>query len=158
MLSLAARLAVYSPLRVLDGGNRFNVQSIARFLRRTSPNVLTNILESIRVARAFTCYQMLALLEDKFPWPHPLLVIDMLDTFYDESAPLRERLRLVKDCVACLEEHKQRVPVAVSIRPPKPGKEDPTGLLQIIQQAADTLWFQDPELQKKKQPQQLKMF
>jgi hypothetical protein len=157
MLSLAAQLAVYAPLHVLDGGNRFNAREVARFLRQRNAPSISDTLERIRVARAFTCYQMLALLEDKFPWPHPTLVVDLLDTFYDESASLAERRRLLKNCIACLEERKQWAPVAVSVRPPKPGQTDPTGLLEIVKQAADTLWFQNPELEQSSQPQQLSL-
>lgn len=158
MLNLAAQMAVYTPLRVVDGGNRFNAREVARFLRQGNTAEFFSVLERIRVARAFTCYQMLALLEDKFPWPHPTLVIDLLDTFYDESAPLGERQRLLKNCIACLEERKQWAPVAVSVRPPKPGQEDPTGLLEIVRQAADTLWSQNPEAEQSNQPQQLSLF
>lgn len=158
MLNLAAQLAIYSPLRVLDGGNRFNAREVARILRGMNAPDIYAALERIRVARAFTCYQMLALLEETFPWPHPTLVIDLLDTFYDESAALDERLRLVRGCIACLEELKQRAPVAVSVRPPQPGQEDPTGLQGIIQQAADSLWFQNLELEQSNLPRQLNLF
>jgi len=158
MLKLVAQLAVYSPLRVLDGGNRFNAREVARTLRQMNMPDIYTTLERIRVARAFTCYQMLALLEETFLWPHPTLVIDLLDTFYDESAPLDRRLQLAKSCIVCLEELKQKAPVAVSIRPPKPGQDDPTGLLELIRQAADTLWFQEPQLEQNNLLQQLNLF
>ena len=143
MLGFAARLAVRSPLRVLDGGNRFNARQVASMLRSLNAPDLYAALGRIRIARAFTCYQMLALLEETAPGPHPTLVIDLLDTFYDESAPLDERLRLIDGCLAHLHELSRLAPVAVSIRPPQPSQPDPTGLLDIVQQSADSLWYQE---------------
>ena len=63
MLELAARLALTGELRVLDGGNRFNVYPVARIIRRYSPE-LTAALARIRLARAFTCYQAAAMLAE----------------------------------------------------------------------------------------------
>ena len=73
MLTFAARLAVHAPLRVLDGGNQFNAREVARLLRSQNAPDVYAALERIRVARAFTCYQMLALLEQTLrslipPW------------------------------------------------------------------------------------------
>jgi hypothetical protein len=67
MLALTAHLARRGPLRVLDGGNRFNVYRVARFLRPQSGADLSGALERIQVARAFTCYQMLGLLQASPP-------------------------------------------------------------------------------------------
>jgi hypothetical protein len=142
MLGFAARLAIRAPLRVLDGGNRFNARVVASILRNLNAPDLYAALEHIRIARAFTCYQMLALLEETPPSLHPTLVIDLLDTFYDESAPLGERRRLAEGCLVHLKELSRQAPVAVSVRPPPPSQPDPTGLLEIVQQAADSLWFQ----------------
>jgi hypothetical protein len=143
MLAFAARLALHAPLRVLDGGNRFNAREVARLLRGLDAPDLYGALERIRLARAFTCYQMLALLEQTPPEPQPTLVIDLLDTFYDESASLEERRRLIESCIVHLKTLSSLAPVAASVRPPPPSQEDPTGLLEIVQQAADSLWFQE---------------
>jgi hypothetical protein len=48
----------------------------------------------VRLSRAFTCYQMLALLAETPAGGPPTLVLDLLDTFYDESVPLHESRRL----------------------------------------------------------------
>jgi len=98
MLVIAARLALRGPLRVLDGGNRFNAYLVARMLRYLGTDDLTQSLRQIQIARAFTCYQMVKLLEETPVQGFPLLVIDLLDTFYDESAPLDERRRLGQRC------------------------------------------------------------
>jgi len=64
-------------LRVLDGGNRFNVYPVARAVRRYTPN-LTASLGRICLSRAFTCYQMAALLAKTPADGLPILVIDLL--------------------------------------------------------------------------------
>ncbi len=155
MLSLAARLALHTQLRVLDGGNRFNAREAARILRNLNAPDLYEALGRIRLARAFTCYQMLALLEQTPPAPYPTLVFDLLDTFYDESAPLGERRRLVESCIACLRNLTRQAPVVVSLRPPQPPHSDPTGFLETLQQAADSLWFQEGDPSGENSPQPL---
>ena len=144
MLELAARFAQRGPLRVLDGGNRFNAYSVARQLRRAGTQDQTTVLSRIRVARAFTCHQVLSLLENTALEPHPALGIDLLDTFYDESVDVGERRRLALKCAAHLRRLSQLAVVVVSVRPPRPPSTDPTGILQIIQEAADQFVFHEP--------------
>lgn len=141
MLAFAAQLALsYEQVRVLDGGNRFNSYKAAAALRGLGAENLSQALQRIQVARAFTCYQVAALLEKTPELPAPTLVLDLLDTFFDESAPLDERLRLAQECAGRLRQLSQQAPVIASLRPPPPGQPDPTGLLEIIQQAADLQW------------------
>ena len=114
-----------------------------------SESAVNQALEHIQVARAFTCYQMTALLEDAKTDPLPTLVIDLLDTFYDEilgmqhAALLEERRRLAKRCATHLRRLSQRAPVVVSLRPPPPPEPDPGGLIELIKEAADLVWFQE---------------
>jgi len=86
---------------VLDGANRFNAYTVASFARRTliPPEKL---LKSIRIARAFTCYQMATLMGEQLasllrregatellrrPW---VILLGPLTTFLDEDVPERE--------------------------------------------------------------------
>jgi hypothetical protein len=169
MLTLAAHLARRGPLQVLDGGNRFNAYIVARQLRRLGTSDISRpgydlrrCLDRIRVARAFTCYQMAALIDQTMLNGSPTLVIDLLDTFYDESAPLAERRRLAEHCMQRLRQsilapaQPDPVPVlpdlvppvlrepavVVSLRPPPPGQPDPTGLQELVQAAADYVLIQ----------------
>jgi len=145
MLTLAARLAQRGPLCVLDGGNRFNAYTVARELRRAGTLDQTLALSRIHVARAFTCHQVLSLLENTPRQTSPTLVIDLLDTFYDESVNLEERRRLAHICAGHLRRLSQSATVAVSVRPPRPPRTDPTGILEIIQDAADQFVFHQPQ-------------
>jgi hypothetical protein len=86
---------------VLDGANRFNAYTVSSFARREliSPEKL---LKSIRIARAFTCYQMATLMGEQLisllrrgeatellrrRW---VILLGPLTTFLDEDVPERE--------------------------------------------------------------------
>ncbi len=86
---------------VLDGANRFDpymVSSVARRARIPPERLLRNI----RIARAFTCYQMATLIEERLaplikqeestgqsqkPW---VILLGPITTFLDEDVPERE--------------------------------------------------------------------
>ena len=91
LLDLEARLALQGPLHVLVGGNRFDAHRLARLVRRQTVQV-DAILARVQVARPFTCYQTLTLLEQ----PQgiiPLFVLDLLATFAADSISNRESAR-----------------------------------------------------------------
>ena len=92
--SLTVQLALVGSLRVLDGGNSFDGLKLARELRRHTRSYHA-ALNRVQVARAFTCYQMLTLLADTPPLGIPTLVMDPLESFYDENIDLSERQRLL---------------------------------------------------------------
>jgi hypothetical protein len=98
MLAAIARLGEGGAVRILDGGNRFNAYTVAR-AAAGKPEVLNRIT----VSRAFTCYQVLSLLESTPAVQVPFVVLDLLNTFYDESVQVGERKRLLRVCIAHLE-------------------------------------------------------
>jgi hypothetical protein len=138
-LELAAHLAWRGPLRVLDGGNCFNAYRVAGLLRQRTTRVRP-ALTRIRVARAFTCYQALALLQTSPEGPTPTLVLDLLSTFYDENVQLEERRRLLEASAAELHRLGRRAPVGVGVR--LPGKEIPgqAELLDLLETFAGPVW------------------
>jgi hypothetical protein len=86
---------------VLDGANRFDPYMVSSFARKAliSPK---RLLKRIRIARAFTCYQMTTLIGERLtyllrkegkiaqvqrPW---VILIGPLSTFLDEDVPERE--------------------------------------------------------------------
>jgi hypothetical protein len=86
---------------VLDGANRFDPYTVSSFARKVSisPEVL---LKRIRIARAFTCYQMATLMGEKLTeffrrestiaqmqktW---VILLGPIVTFLDEDVPERE--------------------------------------------------------------------
>ncbi|HSQ17139.1 MAG TPA: hypothetical protein VLM83_05525, partial [Anaerolineales bacterium] len=86
MTALTARLVQQGAVRLLDGGNSFDGYGLARALHQQTPRWQA-ALKRISVARAFTCYQMATLLAQTNAVPLPTLVLDLLDTFYDENTP-----------------------------------------------------------------------
>jgi hypothetical protein len=80
---------------VLDGANRFDPYAVSSFARKESLSPET-LLKSIRIARAFTCYQMATLMGEKLksaigqvrkPW---VILLGPITTFLDEDIPERE--------------------------------------------------------------------
>jgi len=114
--ALTIQLALAGAVRVLDGGNHFDGLKLARELRHQGRDYHA-ALERAEVARAFTCYQMAALVEDTRPDSTPTLVTDLLGTFYDENIDLPEREQLLKQVLGRLERLGQRAPVFVSAEP-----------------------------------------
>lgn len=149
LLGLAARLAQRAPLRVLDGGNCFNAYIVALALRQQTTDV-TAALERIRVSRAFTCYQMVTLLEETPATPVATLVLDFLATFRDENVPLGERFRLLRICLERLDCLASVAPLLVSASPdsgpPMSGRhgrgqlQPDDRLLALLEEAADRVW------------------
>jgi hypothetical protein len=111
-LRMAARAMTHgSSIAVVDGGNRFNVHLLARFARerRIDPDAF---LRRIYVSRGFTCYQMEQAIINRLPAflrsidSRTALVFGLLDTFYDEQAPLREVQQILRRLLGALAEMK----------------------------------------------------
>ena len=115
--ALTAELAICGAVTVLDGGNRFPAYQVMRMLRRRTPNILPTA-SRIFLRRAFTCHQMLALLESTPSLHQPYIVLDLLATFHDENVPNEEVSRLLDRCLAQLERLRLEAPVIVSLAPP----------------------------------------
>lgn len=144
MLEMAARLATAGTLRVIDGGNQFNAYVVARAVRRRTAR-MEEALTNIRVARAFTCYQMLVMLADTPENSHPTLVLDLLSTFYDENVRLAESRRLLAASIDHLRRLSETAPLMVSVRPPGSASEpERAELLEMLRQAAHQVWITEP--------------
>lgn len=117
MLDLAARLALYGQLYVLDCGNRSDMYHVAKELRlRTHDPAMK--LKNIHLSRAFTCYQVSALVKQVVPsLGVPVLVFDLLSTFLDESVGVRESVALFTETMDRMQEISRIAPVMVSAKP-----------------------------------------
>ncbi len=141
----AASLALSCPVRVLDGGNGFDALAIARLVRRQTHRVEAS-LGRIRVARAFTCYQVAALLAGLEAGAAPILALDLLATFGDENVLAAERLRLLRQCLAHLKRLAGQAPLLVSVSLPVSAApaSQMDGYLALLMDAADNVWrFED---------------
>lgn len=137
MTNLIARLALMDTVRVLDGGNCFDLYGLARALRRQAL-ASDFVLERIQVARAFTCYQTVTLLEDTPVSPAPTLILELLSTFRDENISIAERKRLLGLCIPQLHRLSRQASLAISI--PSRSREQPEELLMMLKEAADQIW------------------
>lgn len=160
LLSNLHRLAERSPLTVLDGGNRFNAYLVARGARGQ-----TDLLERITVSRAFTCYQMLTLLETTpaplascqrdcaraarsrpAALPRPILILDMLNTFYDESVRVHERRRLLESCIFHLDRLSQPAGGAVTVHPPAVPSPEAIEFVRMLETHAADMFLPEQHL------------
>jgi len=114
---LTAELALQGSVTVLDGGNRFQPYRVAQLLRQKTVEV-NRAAKRIFIRRAFTCTQMLALLENTPSFRQPYLLLDLLGTFYDDHIPAHEARRLLDCCLRQVERLGQFAPVVVTLAPP----------------------------------------
>ena len=138
MLALVARMAVAGPLLALDAANEFDAYHVARLIRKQTRK-LDQTLGRVRVARAFTCYQVLALFQQLPVSPVPHVVFDLPATFYDESVPLGESRRLLQVVLGHVERLRRDAPIVISVRPTRSGRR--TELLQAVVDRADHLFM-----------------
>ncbi len=112
-----AELALRGPLTVLDGGNRFPAYHLIRLIsgRIFDPS---SVLQHTFIRRAFTCHQVLAMLEGTLTLPQPCILLDLLATFYDEQVPVQEVRRLLDGALRQVERLCQVSPVLVTATPP----------------------------------------
>ena len=107
---LAAAAAAWGAARgtsvlVVDAANRFDPYGLVREARGRglAPR---EVLAQVRVARAFTCHQLVRLVEEILPpalTPGCLvIVLGPVSLFYDEQVPLAERRRLFRDLTQLL--------------------------------------------------------
>jgi len=138
---LLAELALHGPLTVLDGGNCFPAFRLLRHLHFRTPDSEAASAR-ILVRRAFTCYQMLALLEGTPELPQPCIVLVLLATFYDEQIVEREIQRLLANCLRELERLARLAPLLVTLSPPR--AQTRAALVEQVCARADRLYL--PEL------------
>ncbi len=129
-LALTAQIALQRPVWVVDGGNRFDALWVAEYIA-SGGKPPEAILARIHVSRAFTCHQMaerILSLPDPGPDPGseagageatPLVVLHLLDTFYDENVPLAEARRLLGALWPVLRRRSRSAPVAITLHPPR---------------------------------------
>lgn len=111
---LIAELALLGPVTVLDGGNCFPAYRIAQLIRRKSLEV-NAISKRITVRRAFTCYQMVNLLESTPASGQPHVILNLLSTFQDDQVKPNEADRLLTICFANIERMLISAPVAITL-------------------------------------------
>lgn len=156
-LSLAAAsqaLAAGIPMTLVDGTNRFDVYYIADFARRLAGQQTRGrrrspgeFLDNIFISRAFTCFQMEAVITDRLlPFVRAkgspvVIVFGLLDTFYDEQAPLHEVKASVERVIASLLRlRRERVSVLLASLDNRSVSKERSGLFPRVASAMDSVY------------------
>lgn len=94
---LFAAMALRGPFYAIAGGEWLPTYALVRSLRRRTASI-QEVLGRVRLARPFTCYQVLDLLTDIRPERDPVLVLDFLHHFHNPDVPLDVRRRVLWQC------------------------------------------------------------
>jgi hypothetical protein len=114
---LIAELGLRGPVTILDGGNRYQPRRVA-FLLGLKTKEVAACANRLHSRRAFTCYEMTTLLASTPSLPQPYVILDLLNTFYDDHTPLREAERLLQSCLNQLRRLRLSAPVVITLAPP----------------------------------------
>ncbi len=142
------------PIVLVDGTNRFDVYYIAEFARRASASKFAQqrktpdqLLQNIFISRAFTCYQMEAAITERLPAflkkKHSSIVIifGLLDTYYDDQAPLFEVKASVQRVIIALHKLKQQnISVLLASLDMKPESKERNALFPKLTLAMDEVF------------------
>lgn len=129
---LAHNFAVRGELRVVVGGNHFSLERLPLLLG-AQMDQLYDVMDRVWVTRGETCYQLLDALQKTPNSRMPLIVMDILNTLYDEDLTEVEVKRVLSDCVAHLRRLSATAPVLVSAS----GNPNRPHLLESLLELAD---------------------
>ena len=134
---------------VVDGDNAFRSYPIARHARdlKLDPRLA---LTQVQVSRAFTCYQLAAIVERLNHRAETLrcagiVCLGLLGTLYDEDVAWPEAQRLLREVIAHLKLLAERWPVIVTVRPPSAKTQNRLGLIQLLMQQVDVVRILEPD-------------
>ena len=130
LLTACAYLAERGPLLVLDCNRRYNPAVVARAARGRA-----EITDRIQSQRAFICYEVVKLLQRTPASRTPVLVMDMLASFYDENVQYKMRRFLLENAIVHLKRLSSGAGLAVFVQPP-PAGSDSLRLFEHLQSAA----------------------
>ena len=154
MLELIAKLSLMQHVTVLDCGNRSNMYSVAKMIRPYTSDPV-RVMCNIRLSRAFTCYQVVAMLQAVTvnPPQEPLVVLDLLATFLDEDVELKDAQRLLNHSLSLLTQLSALAPVVISVRPIPLIAHQRAVLLELLKSNVDVCWEEPLALQTAQQTQ-----
>jgi hypothetical protein len=157
-LSLAAAAHVLfsgKTVALVDGTNRFDLYALAEFARRQAASggnarnmTPGDLLDRIFVSRAFTCYQMEATVTERLPAflkknGAPVAIIyGLLDTFYDEQAPLFEVRAGLRRIIAALHRlRSEKVTVLLASQTMRLASPERNNLFPALMREMDTVYY-----------------
>jgi len=130
LLIAIAHLAQITVLSVLDCGRRFDSSVVARAARGHQ-----EIIDRIKIQRAFTCFEAVKLLEQLQEGKAPVVILDFLSTFHDENVKPQSRKYLLETSIRHFQRLSHGAGLAISVYPP-PDSSDSIYLFDRLQAAA----------------------
>ena len=94
---LFAALALRGSFYAIAGGEWLPTYALVQAVRRRTTEV-REVMSRVRLARPFTCYQVLDLLEDIRPEHDPILILDFLHHFSNPDIQPFVRRRVLEQC------------------------------------------------------------
>lgn len=149
LLTAIAYLAHRMELTVLDCGRRFDSSVVARVARGRR-----EVIDNIKIQRAFTCYEAAKLIEQLPNEKKPVLILDFLSTFQDENVKLQSRKFLLEKSIQHFRRLSYRVGLAVCLSL-APETDNSVYLFERLQSVAPHVSVYDPMENK---PSQMRFF
>ncbi|MDT8898032.1 hypothetical protein QYE77_07095 [Thermanaerothrix sp. 4228-RoL] len=152
---LLVALILRGAVHLLDAGNRLQPYTLTRLLRQHTPHIEA-LLTRLHLQRAFTAQQVLAVLESLPATAIPVVVLDFLAPFYDETLPLPQAKALLQRSLVHLERLQQAAPLIVTLTPPsQPARQSLFAWLSQSRECMETskakAWSRCPSNQRRAQ-------
>jgi len=148
-MTLIAELGLRGAVTILDGGNRYRPYQVATFLRRKTVDISTAANRLVS-RRAFTCYEMNTLLCSTPSHNQPYVILDLLNTFYDDHVSIYEADRLLKSCLGQIQRLVLSGPVVLTLAPPL--AEERSFLFEQVCAQADEVMIKETPVCEPTQP------
>jgi|SRR3990172_4450984 hypothetical protein len=133
------RLGMRGAVQVIVGGNRISFDHLPLILGEKIGNVY-EIMDRILVSRAETCYQMQDVLKALESSQMPIVITDMLESFYEEDLTSKEVTLLLKKCIMHIHRLSETAPVVISAM----GDPSRPNLLELIERNSDERFYFQP--------------
>lgn len=133
---LIDRFALRGTVRVLVGGNRISFDHLGLILGDQGGRIY-EFLDRILVSRAETCYQMNDALRALESDHIPLVITDMLESFYADDLTLSEVLLLLQKCIGRIHILCRKAPIFIAARTDATRPQ----LLELLEKSSDQRFY-----------------
>jgi hypothetical protein len=141
MQELIFRFAMQGEVKVVVGANRISFDRLPLILGDRAGEAY-EIMDRILVSRAETCFQMQDVLAYLEPGPSPIVITDMLQSFYEKDLSVNEVSLLLKKCVRRIHQLSETAPILISAE----GNAERPILLETLERLCDQrFYFQTAE-------------
>ena len=146
---LIARLILNGPLFVISGDEWLPSFALTRTIRRHTTH-MKEVMSRLHTARASTCYRLWDSLASIPSQGEPILVLELLHTFYDDNLPIYTRLFRLRECCRELARLAFYRPVLVMMR--EMAGEDYEKFIPALSPIVNNTLTLESEIERIKQP------